>query len=52
MRSANGRSRSWKSSKSTRGAYTKAFGNRGQHLKKYYIDGFSGAGLHLEKGTL
>jgi three-Cys-motif partner protein len=32
-------------------AYTKAFANRGQHLKKYYIDAFSGAGLHLEKGT-
>lgn len=30
-------------------AYTKAFG---QHrLKKYYIDGFSGSGLHLSKGT-
>jgi three-Cys-motif partner protein len=32
-------------------AYTKAFSKRGQHLKKYYIDGFSGAGLHLEKST-
>jgi three-Cys-motif partner protein len=32
-------------------AYTKVFSKRGQHLKKYYIDGFSGAGLHLEKRT-
>jgi three-Cys-motif partner protein len=33
------------------GAYTKAFSKRGQHLRKYYIDGFSGAGLHHAKGT-
>jgi three-Cys-motif partner protein len=33
-------------------AYTKAFtGKSGRHLKKYYIDGFSGAGLHRAKGT-
>ena len=33
-------------------AYTAAFsGERGQGLKKYYIDGFSGAGQHLEKRT-
>jgi hypothetical protein len=33
------------------GAYTKAFSKHGQHLRKYYIDGFSGAGLHHAKGT-
>src|ERR1700735_1864634 len=33
-------------------AYTRAFsGKSGQRLKKYYIDGFSGAGQHLEKRT-
>jgi three-Cys-motif partner protein len=32
-------------------AYTKAFNKRGAHLKKYYIDGFSGAGVHVEKRT-
>ena len=32
-------------------AYTKAFNNRGSNLKKYYIDGFSGAGVHVEKRT-
>lgn len=33
-------------------AYTKAFsGARGRGLKKYYIDGFSGAGIHLVKRT-
>jgi len=31
-------------------AYTKAF-LRSPRLKKYYIDGFSGAGVHLAKGT-
>jgi three-Cys-motif partner protein len=31
-------------------AYTRAFsGERGHGLKKYYIDGFSGAGLHVAK---
>lgn len=30
-------------------AYTNAFSNN--RLKKYYIDGFSGAGMHLTKGT-
>jgi three-Cys-motif partner protein len=33
------------------GAYTKAFAGRGQGLKKFYIDGFSGAGQHVAKGT-
>jgi len=32
-------------------AYTKAFGDRGRGLKKYYIDGFSGAGVHIVKTT-
>ena len=32
-------------------AYTKAFAQLGRWLKKYYIDGFSGAGLHIEKRT-
>jgi three-Cys-motif partner protein len=33
-------------------AYTGAFsGERGQGLKKYYIDGFSGAGQHVAKRT-
>lgn len=32
-------------------AYTKAFGNVGRRLKKYYIDGFSGAGIHIDRGT-
>ena len=32
-------------------AYTNAFNNRGARLKKYYIDGFSGAGVHLSKRT-
>jgi three-Cys-motif partner protein len=31
-------------------AYTKAFANQGG-LKKYYIDAFSGAGIHLSKRT-
>jgi three-Cys-motif partner protein len=31
-------------------AYTKAFA-RTPNLKKYYIDGFSGAGMHLAKRT-
>jgi three-Cys-motif partner protein len=31
-------------------AYTKAFsGEKGRKLKRYYIDGFSGAGLHVSK---
>jgi three-Cys-motif partner protein len=33
-------------------AYTKTFENtRGRKLKKYYIDGFSGAGVHVVKRT-
>lgn len=32
-------------------AYTKAFNVRGRRLKKYYIDGFSGAGVHVVKRT-
>jgi three-Cys-motif partner protein len=32
-------------------AYTRAFTQRGQRLKKFYIDGFSGAGIHIEKST-
>ena len=32
-------------------AYTKAFTGKGRGLKKYYIDGFSGAGAHVVKGT-
>lgn len=32
-------------------AYTNAFRNLGVNLKKYYIDGFSGAGVHLSKRT-
>jgi hypothetical protein len=32
-------------------AYTKAFGGRGHCLKKFYIDGFSGVGVHLVKRT-
>jgi len=30
-------------------AYTKAFSGKGRMLKRYYIDGFSGAGVHLSK---
>jgi hypothetical protein len=32
-------------------AYTKAFNKQGRGLRKYYIDGFSGAGVHIEKRT-
>jgi three-Cys-motif partner protein len=32
-------------------AYTQAFSRKGRSLKKYYIDGFSGAGLHRSKAT-
>jgi three-Cys-motif partner protein len=32
-------------------AYTTAFNKRGAHLKKFYIDGFSGAGVHVVKHT-
>jgi three-Cys-motif partner protein len=32
-------------------AYTTAFNRRGLNLKKYYIDGFSGAGMHVVKQT-
>jgi three-Cys-motif partner protein len=32
-------------------AYTTAFSKRGAHLKKFYIDGFSGAGVHVVKRT-
>ena len=32
-------------------AYTKAFANLGRGLKKFYIDGFSGAGTHIDKNT-
>jgi three-Cys-motif partner protein len=32
-------------------AYTKAFSGKGRGLRKFYIDGFSGAGLHLAKST-
>ncbi len=31
--------------------YTTAFNKRGARLKKYYIDGFSGAGVHISKRT-
>lgn len=32
-------------------AYTKAFNKLGKALRKFYIDGFSGAGVHLVKRT-
>jgi three-Cys-motif partner protein len=32
-------------------AYTQAFTGKGRSLKKFYIDGFSGAGLHVSKAT-
>ncbi len=32
-------------------AYTQAFSGKGRNLKKFYIDGFSGAGLHVLKAT-
>jgi len=32
-------------------AYTQAFSRKGRSLRKFYIDGFSGAGLHLSKAT-
>jgi three-Cys-motif partner protein len=32
-------------------AYTKAFNKQGSRLKKYYVDGFSGAGVHIERRT-
>ncbi len=32
-------------------AYTQAFSSKGRNLRKFYIDGFSGAGLHVSKAT-
>jgi three-Cys-motif partner protein len=32
-------------------AYTRAFLKQGRNLKKFYIDGFHGAGVHVSKGT-
>lgn len=32
-------------------AYTTAFAEKGRRLEKYYIDAFSGAGMHLSKET-
>lgn len=32
-------------------AYTNAFSRLGSHLRKYYIDGFSGAGVHVSRQT-
>jgi three-Cys-motif partner protein len=32
-------------------AYTHAFSGKGRSLKKFYVDGFSGAGLHVSKST-
>jgi len=32
-------------------AYTTAFARRGRSLRKYYVDAFSGAGVHLSKET-
>jgi three-Cys-motif partner protein len=32
-------------------AYTQAFIGKGRSLRKFYIDGFSGAGLHVSKST-
>jgi three-Cys-motif partner protein len=32
-------------------AYTTAFNTTGRRLKKYYVDGFSGAGAHVVKKT-
>ena len=32
-------------------AYTKAFSQHGKSLRKYYVDGFSGAGVHVSKET-
>ncbi len=32
-------------------AYTHAFSGKGRSLRKFYIDGFSGAGLHVSKST-
>jgi three-Cys-motif partner protein len=32
-------------------AYTQAFSGKGRSLKKFYVDGFSGAGLHVSKST-
>jgi three-Cys-motif partner protein len=32
-------------------AYTKAFANLGRRLKKFYVDAFSGAGVHVSKRT-
>jgi three-Cys-motif partner protein len=32
-------------------AYMHAFSGKGRRLRKFYIDGFSGAGLHLSKAT-
>jgi three-Cys-motif partner protein len=32
-------------------AYTTAFSERGKWLEKYYIDAFSGAGVHISKET-
>jgi three-Cys-motif partner protein len=32
-------------------AYTRAFANEGRRLKKYYIDAYSGPGVHISKAT-
>lgn len=32
-------------------AYTQAFSGKGRGLKKFFIDGFSGAGIHVLKTT-
>ena len=32
-------------------AYTKAFSQQGRSLRKFYVDGFSGAGVHVSKQT-
>jgi three-Cys-motif partner protein len=32
-------------------SYTTAFSQRGRRLKKYYIDAFSGAGIHISRQT-
>ena len=32
-------------------AYTRAFAHRGSRLAKFYVDGFSGAGIHIDKSS-
>jgi three-Cys-motif partner protein len=49
MKLGRGRRSNLRSFKKYGPAYTNAFSGKGRTLKRYYIDGFSGAGVHLSK---